>query len=39
MLNVIVAAEGEASGRKFRAIASTATVAGAALNKASLAAN
>ena len=38
-LNVIVAAEGEASGRKFRAVASTATVAGAALNKASLAAN
>jgi hypothetical protein len=36
-LNVIVAAEGEASGRKFRAIASTATVAGAALNQASLA--
>jgi hypothetical protein len=38
-LNVIVAAEGEASGRKFRAIASTATVAGAALNQASLAPN
>jgi hypothetical protein len=38
-LQVIVAAEGEASGRKFRAIASTATVAGAALNQASLAPN
>lgn len=38
-LHVIVAAEGEASGRKFRAIASTATVAGAALNQASLAPN
>ncbi|MDP4824114.1 MAG: DUF3108 domain-containing protein [Aestuariivirgaceae bacterium] len=37
MINVIVAAEGEASGRSFRAIASTATVAGAALNRASLA--
>lgn len=38
-INVIVAAEGEASGRKFRAVASTATVAGAALNRASLASN